>query len=72
VARRLFHLAGGSNRAPCIVRWPGRVPAGKVSNELVHLVDWLPTLLAPGADVPGDRVIDGMDMRGFLLGEADY
>ena len=38
----------------------------------MHLVDWLPTLLAPGADVPGDRVIDGMDMRGLLLGEADY
>jgi hypothetical protein len=39
----------------------------------VHLVQWFPTLLlTAGADVPGDRVIDGMDMRGFLLGEADY
>jgi arylsulfatase len=61
----------GSNRVPCIVRWPGKVPAGKVSNELVHAVDWFTTLLlAAGATVPGDRMIDGMDMRGFLLGDA--
>lgn len=39
----------GSNRVPCIVRWPGKVPAGRVSNELVHLFQqdafastWLP------------------------------
>jgi arylsulfatase A-like enzyme len=62
----------GSNRTPCIVRWPNRVPAGKVSNELVHLVDLFTTLmLAGGADLPKDRQIDGMDMREFLLGEAD-
>ena len=32
----LFTSLEGSNRAPCIIRWPGKVPAGKVSNELVH------------------------------------
>jgi arylsulfatase A-like enzyme len=68
----LFTSLEGSNRTPCIVRWPGKVPAGKVSNELVHEVDWFTTLLlAAGAEVPGDRMIDGMDMRDFLLGEAD-
>jgi len=37
----------------------------------VHEVDMFPTLLlAAGAKVPGDRMIDGMDMRDFLLGEA--
>jgi arylsulfatase len=37
----------------------------------VHLVDWFTTLLlAAGAEVPDDRMIDGMDMRGFLLGDA--
>jgi arylsulfatase len=66
-----FTSLEGSNRSPCIVRWPGKVPAGKVSNELVHEVDMFPTLLqAAGAKVPGDRMIDGMDMRDFLLGEA--
>jgi arylsulfatase len=50
----LFTSLEGSNRTPCIVRWPGNVPAGKVSNELVHEVDWFTTLLlAAGAEVPG-------------------
>ena len=66
-----FTSLEGSNRAPCIVRWPGKVPAGKVSNELVHLVDMFPTLAkAAGAKVPTDRQIDGMDMGDFLLGDA--
>jgi arylsulfatase A-like enzyme len=67
-----FTSLEGSNRTPCIIRWPGHLPAGKVSNELVHLVDMFTTLvLAAGAKVPADRQIDGMDMRDFLLGEAE-
>lgn len=67
-----FTSLEGSNRTPCIIRWPGKVPAGKVSNELVHLVDMFATLvLAAGAKVPSDRHIDGMDMRDFLLGQAE-
>jgi arylsulfatase len=68
----LFTALEGSLRTPGIVRWPGKVPAGKVSNELVHEVDWFTTLiLAGGGQVPTDRQIDGMDMRDFLLGDAD-
>jgi arylsulfatase A-like enzyme len=67
-----FTTLEGSNRANCIVRWPGHVPAGKVSNELVHEVDLFPTfVLAGGGKVPSDRQMDGMDMRDFLLGETD-
>jgi arylsulfatase A-like enzyme len=67
-----FTSLEGSNRAPCIIRWPGNVPAGKVSNELVHEVDTFTTLLlAAGARVPTDRQIDGMDMRDFLSGKAE-
>jgi arylsulfatase len=67
-----FTSLEGSNRVPCIIRWPGKVPAGKVSNELVHEVDWFTTLaLAAGAKVPADRQIDGMDMHDFLLGDAE-
>jgi arylsulfatase A-like enzyme len=66
-----FTSLEGSNRAPCIIRWPSKVPAGKVSNELVHLVDLFTTLvLTGGGTIPGDRQIDGMDMRAFLLGDA--
>ena len=51
---------------------PGKVPAGKVSNELVHQVDLFTTLvLAGGGNVPFDRVIDGVYMREFLLGSAN-
>jgi arylsulfatase len=68
----LFTSLEGSNRTPCIVRWPGKVPAGRVSNELVHEVDLFTTLvLAGGGTVPADRQIDGMDMREFLLGDGE-
>jgi len=67
-----FTSLEGSQRAPSIIRWPGKVPAGKVSNEMVHLVDMFTTLvLAGGGTVPTDRQIDGMDMREFLLGDAE-
>ncbi|SIN75162.1 sulfatase-like hydrolase/transferase [Agromyces cerinus] len=68
----LFTSLEGSNRTPCIVRWPGKVPAGQVSNEIVHQVDFFTTLVkAGGAAVPDDRQIDGMDMSAFLLGDAE-
>ena len=68
----LFTALEGSNRTPCLVRWPGRVPAGRVSNEIVHQVDFFTTLVkAGGGAIPDDRQIDGMDMTGFLLGDAE-
>ena len=68
----LFTALEGSLRTPCIIRWPGKVPAGKDSDELVHEVDLFTTLvLARGGTVPSDRQIDGMDMRAFLLGDAE-
>jgi arylsulfatase len=36
----------GAWRVPAMVRWPGRVPGGSVTNEIVHHMDWLPTFLA--------------------------
>ncbi|RMI13822.1 sulfatase-like hydrolase/transferase [Cellulomonas triticagri] len=67
-----FTSLEGSMRSPCLIRWPGVVPAGRVSNELVHAVDLFTTLvLAGGGGVPADRRIDGMDMRPFLLGGDD-
>jgi arylsulfatase A-like enzyme len=67
----LFTSLEGGLRTPAIVRYPGRVPAGKVSNEIVHEVDWYTTLiLEAGGTVPGDRIVDGIDMRPFLLGDA--
>ena len=61
----------GGIRTPCIIRWPGRIPAGRVSNELVHEIDLFPTLAAAaGGDiVPKDRAIDGVNQLAFLEGK---
>jgi len=62
----------GGIRTPCIIRWPGRIPAGRVSNAIVHQVDFLPTLAAAaGAPhiVPTDRAIDGVNQLPFFEGK---
>jgi arylsulfatase len=67
------YFAGGEGnlRTPCLVRWPGRVPAGPVSDDLMHVTDWFPTLLrAAGAAAPADRVLDGVDQLDWLTGAA--
>ena len=60
----------GSLRTPAIVRYPGRVPAGQVSNEIVHITDMFTTLTRwAGLEIPKDRVIDGVDQRTFFEGK---
>ena len=62
----------GSLRVPFIIRWPGRIPTGRVSNEIVHEVDTYTTFAKiAGAQVPQDRPIDGVDQSDFLLGKSD-
>jgi len=62
----------GSLRTPFIIRWPGKVPAGRVSNEIVHEVDTYTTLARiAGAPIPKDRPIDGVDQSDFLLGKTE-
>jgi arylsulfatase len=62
----------GGIRVPFMIRWPGKIPAGRVSDEIVHEVDLFPTLARfAGADVPTDRPIDGVDQSPFFLGESD-
>jgi arylsulfatase len=66
-----FTALEGGLRAPCIVRWPGKIPAGRRSNEILHIVDLFPTLAKmAGVDVPTDRPIDGVDQSDFLLGSS--
>lgn len=65
----------GGIRTPCVIRWPGHIPAGQVSNEIVHEVDFFPTLAAAvGAPeiVPTDRVIDGVNQLPFLEGRQPH
>ena len=61
-----------SLRTPCIARWPGKIAAGRKSNEIMHITDWFTTLLTmAGLPVPSDRVIDGKDQSSFLYGKQE-
>jgi arylsulfatase len=76
----------GAFRVPEMVRWPGRIRAGVVSNEIIQHHDWLPTLLAAAGQPEivdklkaghtiGERTykvhIDGYDLLPYLTGEGD-
>ena len=57
----------GGIRVPFLVRWPGVIPAGKISNTPVCSIDIFPTLLeAAGVDHPKDRPIDGLSLLPHL------
>lgn len=67
-----FTAMEGSLRAPFIVRWPKKIPAGRVSNEIVHIVDCFTTMAhAGGAETPRDRPIDGVDQMAFFQGRQE-
>jgi arylsulfatase len=80
----LFTSFEGALRVPFVIRWPGKIAAGGVSDEIVHEMDLFPTLaivhemdLFPtlariaGGKVPQDRVIDGIEMTDFLMGKTE-
>jgi arylsulfatase A-like enzyme len=51
----------GGFRVPQIIRWPGKVKPGTVSNEIISHMDWLPTFLsAAGAPEVKDQLLDGL------------
>ncbi len=74
----------GAFRVPLVVRWPGKIPAGSLSNEIISHHDWLPTLLAAagepqikekllkGHEAAGKRFklhIDGYNLLPHLTGQ---
>ena len=60
------------SRVPCIVRWPGKVPAGRTSDALWATIDLMPTFTAlSGVTPPMDRMIDGIDQTALLLGQTE-
>lgn len=58
----------GGFRAPCIARWPGKIPAGKVENGIISGLDWFPTLAAAA----GDSKIAEELKQGKKLGDATF
>jgi arylsulfatase A-like enzyme len=62
----------GSLRVPFLIRWPGKIPAKRVSNEIVHEMDLFATFARiTGGEVPNDRVMDSVDQTDFLTGKKD-
>lgn len=60
----------GGMRVPCVMRWPGTIPAGSTCSELCTTMDLLPTFATlAGTHAPTDRVIDGQDIRPLLTAE---
>jgi arylsulfatase A-like enzyme len=61
----------GGVREPCLVRWPGKIPAGRRCSEPLMTIDVLPTVARlAGAELPKQR-IDGLDIWPVLSGEAE-
>ncbi len=76
----------GGFRAPCIVRWPGRIPAGKIENRIFSGLDWFPTFVSAAGNPNivdeltqgkklGDTTfkvhLDGYDQTDLLTGKGD-
>lgn len=60
----------GGHRVPFIIRWPGRIPAGVVNNQLVASMDLLPTIAdLSGAALP-EKKIDGVNVKEVFLENA--
>ena len=58
----------GAYRVPAMVRWPGKIKPGSVSNEIVAHLDWLPTLVA----IAGDADVKDKLLKGYKVGDMTY
>jgi len=68
----MFSPYEGSLRVPFLIRYPGFIPARRVSNEMVHLIDVFPTLAhLAGGQIPQDRILDGIDQTDFFTAAAE-
>ena len=62
----------GSLRVPFLIRWPGNIPAKRVSNQIVHEMDVFSTLAnIAGGTVPDDRRMDSVDHTDFFRGKSE-
>ncbi|HTA55563.1 MAG TPA: arylsulfatase [Candidatus Acidoferrales bacterium] len=58
----------GGFRAPCVARWPGKIPAGKVENGIMSGLDWFPTFVS----IAGNPNIVAELQAGKQLGDTTY
>ncbi len=61
----------GGPRVPCVIRWPGSIPAKRVSDEIVSVMDIMVTCAhLGGGKLPDDRSIDGVNIWPLLSGAS--
>ncbi len=60
----------GGVRVPFIIRWPGHVPAGRVSDDVTSFIDWMPTLAALTGIETLPAPVDGEDVSDIWLGAS--
>jgi len=64
----------GGLRTVGMIRWPGKIQSGRVSDEIFASLDWWPTLaniIGEKDRIPTDRPMDGVDQSSFILGEQE-
>jgi arylsulfatase A-like enzyme len=62
-------LFEGGVHVPAVVSWPGHIEGGRVIEDLVHIVDFFPTLVGvAGGSTDAGRPLDGLDLMPMLLG----
>ena len=64
----------GGMRTPAMIRWPGKITNGIVSDDIVADLDWYPTishLIGEEKRIPKDRPIDGINQSDFILGKQE-
>lgn len=62
----------GGMRVPCIIRWPGKIPANSTRDQMTITMDLLPTFIKlAGLELPQDRIIDGKDIWPILSGQEN-
>ncbi|MEO2045849.1 MAG: sulfatase [Pirellulales bacterium] len=60
----------GGYREPCLMKWPGKIPADTTCDELATTMDLLPTVAQLiGAQLPADRILDGKDIGPLMFGD---
>lgn len=66
-----FNTYEGGMRVPCIMRWPGQIPAGTETDEIAGTIDLAPTIAALcDASLPQNRVVDGHDILPLMTEES--
>lgn len=64
-----YDTSEGAMRMPCVMRWPGKIPSGKVNDEVCSTMDLLPTLAKLAGAPLSQQTIDGHDIRPLIYSE---